>query len=82
MLPFFFQEFLQRQPTPPRLPVLFNVQNRECPTPDDKTGMPSGILIEMLVVPGSYAVDTDIDRGVKIAIIRPIGKVGKVGRSG
>jgi hypothetical protein len=30
----------------------------------------------------AYRNDTDIDRGVKIAIIRPIGKVGKVGRTG
>jgi hypothetical protein len=39
-------------------------------------------IIESTVIARTYGGNSDIDRGVKIAIIRPFGKSGKTGRAG
>jgi hypothetical protein len=38
--------------------------------------------IESAMIARTYGNNSDIDRGVKIAIIRPFGKSGKDGRAG
>jgi hypothetical protein len=67
---------------PPSPRVLFIVQKRRCPITlgSDEGNLP--FSIEKPVLAWTYGTKSDIDRGVKIAIIRPIGKVGKVGRTG